>query len=129
MIAYFCIAQLGAIAAGYLCAFRTVTMRARLFESMRDEMIEFPAGTEFIANYGWALVIIPVACVFMIPRQRGDEDEASVKWRWPSYFVLCLGALAFIVPMVGVGALVTNFMPPKHFNIFRDPPPAKKGSR
>jgi hypothetical protein len=128
MIAYFCIAQLGAIAAGYLCAFRAVTLRARLVEMM-GMANELPTGTEFIANYGWALVVIPIACVFMIPRQRDDEDEGSVKWRWPSHVVMGLSALAFIVPVVGVGALLTNFMPVRTGIIYRDPDAAKKGSK
>ena len=128
MIALFCIAQLGAIGAGYLCAFRAVADRARLFESM-GSLNEFPTGTEFIAHYGWALVITPVACVFMIPRQREDEDKASVEWRWPSYAVVGLGAFALVVtPMVGIDALMTDFRPLKSI-MFRDPPPAKKGSR
>jgi hypothetical protein len=128
MIAYFCIAQLGAIAAGYLCAFRAVTLRARLVEMM-GMANELPTGTEFIANYGWALVVIPIACVFMIPRQRDDEDEGSVKWRWPSHVVMGLSALAFIVPVVGVGALLTNFMPVRTGIIYHDPDAAKKGAK
>ena len=126
MVAFFCIAQLGAIAAGYLCAFRAVTMRTRLLESM-GMANELPTGTEFIAQYGWAFVIIPIACSIMIPRQRDDEDEESVKWRWPSSAVACLGSLALgLTPLIGFSALVTNFMPPKLRIIFHDPEAVKK---
>lgn len=87
---------------------------------------ELPMGTEFLANYGWALVIIPIVCVCMIPRQCDNEDEESVKWRWPTLTVLAFGALALAVPpMIGTWALIINFLPVRMGIIVHDPAAVK----
>ncbi len=71
------------------------------------------------ARHGWLLIVIPIACVILIPRHREDESEESVEWRWYSKLVVIMGAIAITVPLfTGIEAVFVGFMGPQHHIIW-----------
>ena len=105
----FCLAQLGCITAGILCAYKGMRLQVLFLEEW-GRPIEVSATARFLVSYGWLLLLIPIACVLLIPRHREDESSDDAEWRWRSITVAAAGvaAMAFS-PAVGIVALFSSF--------------------
>ncbi len=75
----FCVAQFASIAGGILCAYTARKFFARWREWWGISDAPVPTWHELLINYGWLFVVIPIACVLLIPRHREDDDTGSVK--------------------------------------------------
>ena len=111
----FCLTQLAGIAGGVMLAHKARKFYA-LWKSMGEDELQIPIAFELFARHGWLLIVIPIACVLLIPRHREEDSEDSVEWRWYSKLVVIMGAIAISVPLfTGISALIVGFEgPPRH---------------
>ena len=114
----FCVAQFASIAGGILCAYTSRKFFARWRDWGEIYQDSVPIWPELIINHGWLLVVIPIACVLLIPRHREDDDTGSVNWRWQSATVVALGMIVLLALPLGVTALVRSIQGPKHHIIY-----------
>ena len=96
-LAIFCLAQLGCITAGILCAYKGVRLHLFMMGKF-GTTIEIPAATRFFVSFGWLLLLIPIACVLLVPRHREDESSGQADWRWGSIAATAAGVAALVFP-------------------------------
>ena len=109
----FCVAQFASIGGGILCAYSSRKFFARWQELAGIYGDPVPTWHELLINHGWLLVLIPIACVLLIPRHREDDDTRSVNWRWPSRTVGALGVIVLFALPLGATALVRSIKGPQ----------------
>ncbi len=108
----FCIAQLGCIAAGILCAYKCIRLQIVLAEQLQGSGTHArgSVAVKFLTSYGWLLLLVPFACVILIPRHREDESSADVSWRWSSITAIVAGiAVIAFPPAFGIAELISIF--------------------
>jgi|GEM_PF-2921910 len=93
LLSIFCLCQLGSVGFSWLIA--RIIRKGFERGGMLDQL---PTLLGVFASYGWALLLIPILCVLMIPRHR--EDEESPSWRWPAATAGSLGLVAFVAPLL-----------------------------
>lgn len=104
LLSIFCLCQLGGIGAGWLLARIVRKTLERL-----DAPERLNTATRLLADYGGLLVLIPIACVLLIPRHREDEGESQI--RPAAMLSIALGTGAIVVPfMTSVLSLVRAYM-------------------
>ena len=105
-LAIFCLAQLGCITAGILCAYKGVRLHMKF-----ETTIEMSAATRYFVSFGWLLLLIPIACVFFVPRHREDESTGQADWRWGSIAATAAGVAALVFPpFFGIIALLRGLL-------------------
>ena len=109
----FCVAQFASIAGGILCAYTSRKFFARWRDWWGMSADPVPTWPELLINHGWLLVIIPVACVLLIPRHREDDDADSVNWRWYSHAACVLGGIVLLALPLGASALLRSIKGPQ----------------
>ena len=95
----FCVAQFASITGGIFVAYKArnvFLMMAEGYEYPEDVM---PTTWYLFLYFGWWLILIPIACVFLIPRRTDEDGADSVEWNKYSNSVRALGWLTTVLPL------------------------------
>ncbi len=106
----FCLAQLASFAGGILCVYQSRKWFVIWREVWGDRARSFPWHYEFLINYGWLLLAIPIACVLLIPRHREDDSLVAEDWRWHARASAVSGVILIsLMSWIGIEAIGVIF--------------------
>ena len=104
----FCLTQLACIAGGILLCRVCRKMWVMSGASEYRDVERWPRAAQLLVDYGWLMILIPIACVLVIPRHAEDQEPKSMS---PITLLLVVaGILCTTLPLFGgVMAMIRTF--------------------